>query len=248
MPVAVKTQKEIELMREAGKRLHEVHLVMRDLIKPGISTAEIDACGERTIRQLGGIPGFKNYEGFPAAICISVNDEVVHGIPDPSRILKEGDIVSLDAGLIWNGYHADAARTWGVGRVSDEAKRLMEVTEESFFEGIRHAVSHGHLYDISRAIGEYASSRGYGVVEDLAGHGIGTHLHEPPVIPNYSHKGRGMLLLAGMTFAIEPMINAGTGEVTWSDDGWTVRTKDGSLSAHYENTILITDGEAELLT
>lgn len=248
MPVAVKSVREIELMREAGKRLHEVHLVMRDIIRPGISTAEIDACGENAIRRLGGIPSFKNYEGFPAAICISVNDEVVHGIPSADRILKEGDIVSLDAGLIYKGYHSDSARTWGVGSISDEAARLIEVTKESFFEGIRHAVSHGHLYEISKAIGRYAESYGFGVVEELSGHGIGTHLHEPPVIPNFSLKGRGLMLLPGMTFAIEPMINAGSKAVTFDEDGWTVRTRDGSLSAHYENTILITEGEPEILS
>ena len=248
MPVTVKTAEEIELMREAGRKLHEVHEAMRRLIRPGISTAELNACGEDMIRKMGGIPSFKGYDGFPAAICISVNDEVVHGIPDRKRVLREGDIVSLDAGLIWKGYHSDAARTWGVGEISEEAARLIEVTRESFFVGIRKAVPGGHLHEISRAIGEYAASRGCGAVEDLCGHGIGTHLHEAPQIPNFSQKGRGLLLVKGMTLAIEPMINAGTKNVVWDDDGWTVRTADGSLSAHYENTILITDGEPELLT
>ncbi|MDO5702745.1 MAG: type I methionyl aminopeptidase [Lachnospiraceae bacterium] len=248
MRVSVKTEREIELMREAGRKLEQVHLAMRDMIRPGISTKEIDECGEEMIRRLGGIPNFKNYDGFPAAICVSVNDEVVHGIPDSSRILEEGDIVSLDAGLIWKGYHSDAARTWGVGRVSEEARRLMDVTRQCFFEGIRFARAGAHLEQISAAIYAHAEDHGYGVIRELSGHGIGTHLHEPPVIPNYPLKGRGLLLVPGMTLAIEPMINEGGREVIWSDDGWTVRTEDGSRSAHYENTVLITEGEPELLT
>ena len=248
MPVTVKDAYEIGLMREAGHKLEIVHNAMRDFIRPGVSTWEIDALGEKTIRELGGIPNFKNYNGYPAAICISVNDEVVHGIPSKKRILKEGDIVSLDAGLIWKGYHSDAARTWGVGEISDDAKRLIDVTRQSFFEGIRFAKAHHHLHEISRAIGDFAESYGYGVVEKLCGHGIGTHLHEDPQIPNFRQKGRGLLLVPGMTLAIEPMINAGTKDVTFDPDGWTVRTADGRYSAHYENTVLITDGEPELLT
>lgn len=248
MRVSVKTEREIELMREAGRKLEQVHLAMRDIIRPGISTKEIDECGEDMILSLGGVPNFKNYDGFPSAICISVNDEVVHGIPDSRRILKEGDIVSLDAGLIWKGYHSDAARTWGVGCVSTEAQKLMDVTRQCFFEGIRFARAGAHLEQISAAIYSYADKYGYGVVRELSGHGIGTHLHEPPVIPNFPQKGRGLLLVPGMTLAIEPMINEGGSEVIWSDDGWTVRTEDGSRSAHYENTVLITEGEPELLT
>lgn len=248
MPVTVKTEHEISLMRESCHKLEEVHLAMREIIRPGISTKEIDDLGEAMIRRLGGIPNFKNYDGFPSAICISVNDEVVHGIPDRSRILKEGDIVSLDAGMIWKGYHSDAARTWAVGRIDAEAQRLIDVTRRSFFEGIRFAKAGCHLYEISAAIGSYAEANGFGVVRDLCGHGIGTHLHEPPQIPNFKPKGRGILLVPGMTLAIEPMINEGTGEVKWSDDGWTVLTADGKRSAHYENTVLITDGEPELLT
>ena len=248
MPVTVKTSREIALMREAGRKLELVHLAMRDLIRPGISTKEIDEAGEKMIRSLGGIPNFKNYDGFPAAICVSVNDEVVHGIPDRKRILKEGDIVSLDAGLIWKGYHSDAARTWAVGSVSPEAQRLIDVTRQCFYEGIRFARAGCHLYQISSAIGSFAEENGYGVVEELCGHGIGTHLHEPPNIPNFRQKGRGILLVPGMTLAIEPMINEGGKAVKWSDDGWTVRTADGKKSAHYENTVLITDGDPELLT
>ncbi|MDO4614573.1 MAG: type I methionyl aminopeptidase [Lachnospiraceae bacterium] len=248
MAVTIKTEQEIELMRVSGHKLEIVHNELRDFIKPGISTLEISNYGEKLIRKLGGIPNFKNYEGYPAAICVSVNDEIVHGIPKKNRKLKEGDIVSLDAGLIWKGYHSDAARTWGVGQISEEAQKLIDVTRQSFFEGIKCAKAGHHLHEIGTTIGAYAGSFGYGVVEELVGHGIGTHLHEEPQIPNFKVKGRGILLEPGMTLAIEPMINAGSKHVNWSDDGWTVTTADGSLSAHYENTILITDGEPEMLT
>ncbi|MCI1721664.1 MAG: type I methionyl aminopeptidase [Lachnospiraceae bacterium] len=248
MPVTIKTEHEIELMRESCRLLEEVHNALRDFVKPGISTKDIDRYGEQLIREKGGIPNFLNYNGYPASICVSVNDEVVHGIPSRKRILKEGDIVSLDAGLIWKGYHSDAARTWGVGKISPEAQQLIDVTRQSFFEGIKFARAGHHLHEISAAIGDYAESFGYGVVEDLVGHGIGTHLHEEPQIPNFRQKGRGLLLEPGMTLAIEPMIDIGTKDVKWSDDNWTVTTADGSLSAHYENTILITDGDPEILT
>ncbi len=248
MAVTIKSKSEIELMRESCRLLSLVHEEMRKAIKPGITTYQINKIGEDMIRSFGCIPNFKNYNGFPAAICISVNDEVVHGIPSKKRVLKEGDIVSLDAGLIYKGYHSDAARTHAVGKVSREAEKLMEVTKQSFFEGIKFAKAGCHLYDISAAIGDYAESFGYGVVTDLCGHGIGTELHQDPEIPNYRQKKKGIRLQPGMTLAIEPMINAGTHEVNWSDDGWTVTTKDGSLSAHYENTVLITDGEPEILT
>ncbi len=248
MAVTIKSKSEIELMRESCRLLSLVHEEMRKAIKPGITTYQINQIGEDMISSLGCIPNFKNYNGFPAAICISVNDEVVHGIPSKKRVLKEGDIVSLDAGLIYKGYHSDAARTHAVGTVSPEAQKLMEVTKQSFFEGIKFAKAGCHLYDISAAIGDYAESFGYGVVKDLCGHGIGTELHQDPEIPNYRQKKKGIRLQPGMTLAIEPMINAGTYEVNWSDDGWTVTTKDGSLSAHYENTVLITDGEPEILT
>ena len=246
MAVTIKTQHEIELMRQSGKLLEEVHDTLRDFIKPGITTKDIDRYGEELIRERGGIPNFLHYEGYPASICVSVNEEVVHGIPTEERKLKEGDIVSLDAGLIWKGYHSDAARTWAVGSISKEAAEL--ITEECFFEGIRFAKAGCHLYEISKAIGTYANQRGFGVVEDLVGHGIGTSLHEDPQVPNFRQKGRGMLLVPGMTIAIEPMITAGGKEVQWEDDDWTVTTVDGSLAAHYENTVLITDGEPELFT
>ncbi len=248
MSVSIKTAREIELMREAGRLLEIVHDELAKMIKPGISTWEIDRKGEEIIRSFGCIPNFLHYNGYPASICVSVNDEVVHGIPSKKRILQEGDIVSLDAGLIYKGYHSDAARTHAVGEISAEAKKLIEVTRQSFFEGMKYAKAGNHLNDISKAIGAYAQSFGYGVVRDLVGHGIGTSLHEDPQIPNFAQRRRGIRLVPGMTLAIEPMINIGRPDVCWLDDDWTVVTDDGTLSAHYENTILITEGEPEILT
>ena len=235
-------------MRESCKILADVFSEMEKAVHPGVSTLDINNLGEKLIRAHGCIPNFLNYNGYPASICVSLNDEVVHGIPSADRIIKEGDIVSLDAGVIYKGYHSDAARTHAVGEVSKEAEDLIRVTRESFFEGIKYAKEGNHLFDISGAIGRYAEERGYGVVRDLCGHGIGTALHEAPEIPNYEMNRKGVLLKAGMTLAIEPMINAGTWQVRFLRDGWTVVTKDGSLSAHYENTILVTDGEPEILT
>lgn len=248
MAVTIKTAHEIARMREAGRLLELVHKELADAIRPGISTYELDRIGERMIRSLGCVPNFLNYNGFPASFCISINDEVVHGIPKKNRILKEGDIVSVDAGLIYQGMHADAARTYGVGTISAEAQKLIDVTRECFFRGIAFAKAGCHLHEISAAIGDYAESFGYGVVRDLVGHGIGSALHEDPQIPNFRQRGRGLRLVQGMTLAIEPMINAGRADVEWLDDDWTVVTEDGSLSAHYENTVLITDGEPEILT
>ena len=246
--VSIKSQSEIALMREAGKILAKVHEELKDAIRPGMSTLDIDKLGEKLIRSYGCIPSFLNYNGYPASICVSVNDEVVHGIPHKDHILCEGDIVSLDAGVIYKGYHADAARTYGVGKISDEAAKLIEVTKQSFFEGIKMAKDGNPLHDISNAIADYCESFGYGVVRDLVGHGIGKNLHEDPQIPNFHQRRRGIKLQKGMTLAIEPMVNAGTYEVAWLDDDWTVVSDDGSLSAHYENTVLITDGEPEILT
>lgn len=248
MSVSIKTSREIELMKVAGKYLEEVHERLVEHIKPGITTWELDKIGEEMIRSLGCTPNFLNYNGFPASFCISLNDEVVHGIPSHSKVIQEGDLVKIDAGLIYKGYHSDAARTYAVGEVSPEARQLMDVTKQSFFEGIKQAKAGNHLYDISAAIGDYAESFGYGVVRDLVGHGIGTHLHEDPQIPNFRQHRRGLRLMPGMTLAIEPMINIGRADVEFMDDDWTVVTQDGTLSAHYENTILITDGEPELLT
>lgn len=248
MAVSIKSEKEIELMRVSCKNLSVMFDELEKIIKPGISTWEINKVGEEIIRDFGCIPNFKNYEGYPASICTSVNEVVVHGIPSKKRILKEGDIISLDAGMIYKGYHSDAARTFAVGEISKEARQLVDVTRQSFFEGIKFAKAGNHLYEISAAIGAYAEKFGYGVVRDLVGHGIGTSLHEDPQIPNFRQRRRGLRLQAGMTLAIEPMINQGRADVVWLDDDWTVVTEDGSLSAHYENTVLITEGEPEILT
>ncbi len=248
MSVTIKSPREIELMRESCRILSEVHDELSKIIAPGISTKDIDIEGERLIRSYGCTPNFLNYNGYPASICVSVNDEVVHGIPNKKRKLKEGDIVSLDCGLIYKGYHSDAARTYGVGKVSPEAQKLMDVTKQSFFEGIKYAKAGNHLHDISNAIDDYVSKFGYGIVRDLVGHGIGTSLHEEPQIPNFRQKRHGIRLEPGMTLAVEPMIAMGGWEVCWLDDDWTVVTEDGSLASHYENTILITEGEPEILT
>lgn len=248
MAVTVKSEREIELMRESCRLLSIVHNELGKALHPGMSTLDIDTMGEKMIRDMGCIPNFKDYNGYPASICVSVNDEVVHGIPNKEHIIKEGDIVSLDAGLIYKGYHSDAARTYGVGEISPEARKLIEVTRQSFFEGIKMAKAGNHLSDISNAIDDYVTPFGYGIVRDLVGHGIGTSLHEDPQIPNFRQKRRGILLVPGMTLAVEPMINMGRADVVWEKDDWTVVTDDGSLSAHYENTILITEGEPEILT
>lgn len=246
--VTIKSQREIELMRDAGKLLRDVHNRLAQEIAPGISTLDLDRIGEELIRKTDSIPSFLNYEGYPASVCVSINEEVVHGIPKADRFIEEGDIVSLDIGLIHNGYQSDAARTHAVGRISEEAANLIRVTQESFFEGIKFAKEGNHLHDISNAIGNYCIDRGYGVVYDLVGHGIGREMHEAPQIPNFPQKRKGILLCAGMTLAIEPMINIGTGDVEFQDDGWGCLTADRSLSAHYENTILITEAEPEILT
>ena len=246
--VTIKSEREIELMREAGRILAKIHEELGKTLAPGMSTKEIDRMCEDMIRSHGCVPSFLNYQGFPASVCISINDEVVHGIPDKHRYLEEGDIVSLDTGVIWKGYQSDAARTHMIGEVSGEARKLVEVTQQSFFEGIKYAKAGNPLNDISKAIQEYAESFGFGVVRDLVGHGIGTEMHEAPEIPNFAQRRKGIRLAAGMTLAIEPMITAGRYDVVWEDDGWTVVTEDGSLASHYENTILITDGEPEILS
>ena len=248
MAVTIKSPREIELMREAGRILAKTHEELAKNLRPGMSTWDIDHMGEEIIRSYGCIPSFKNYNGYPASICVSVNDEVVHGIPHKEHFLDEGDIVSLDAGVIYKGYHSDAARTYGIGEIDDDAKKLIEVTRQSFFEGIKFAKAGNHLNDISAAIQKYAESFGFGVVRDLVGHGIGSHLHEDPEIPNFARKRKGSLLQPGMTLAIEPMITEGSYEVVWLDDDWTVMTEDGGWAAHYENTILITEGEPEILS
>ena len=249
MAIIIKNEQQIDLIRESCRRLALVHQELDEFIRPGISTKEIDILGDQLIRKLEGIPNFLHYNGYPASICVSVNDQVVHGIPNKHRILQEGDIVSLDAGMIYKGYHSDAARTHGVGRISPEARQLIEVTRESFFAGIKEAKAGNHLYSISNAIAAYVKPYGYGIVRDLVGHGVGTKLNEDPQIPNFAQIKRGPRLRPGMTLAVEPMINMGRADVEWLDDDWTVVTEDGSLSAHYENTILITEeGEPEILT
>ena len=248
MAVTIKSEREIQLMREAGIILAKTHEELEKALYAGMTTYQVNKLGDEIIRSFGCVPSFLNYNGYPASICVSVNEEVVHGIPSKKRILKDGDVVSLDAGVIWKGYHSDAARTHIIGEGSDKAKELVKVTRECFYEGIKYAIAGNHLNDICKAIGAYAKERGYGVVRDLVGHGIGTHLHEDPEVPNFDMKRGGIKLQPGMTLAIEPMITAGRDEVVWLDDDWTVVTDDNSLAAHYENTILITEGEPEILS
>ncbi len=248
MRAAIKSAKEIELMRTAGRILGKVHEELAREIRPGMSTLDIDRICEELIRSYGCTPSFLNYQGFPASVCVSVNDEVVHGIPRKGRIIKEGDIISLDTGVIYKGYQSDAARTVGAGEISKQAADLIERTKLSFFAGMKYAKAGGRLFDISGAISDYAESFGYGVVRDLVGHGIGRQMHEPPEVPNFRQRGRGIRLVAGMTLAVEPMINAGTWRVKWSKNGWTAMTADGALSAHYENTILITQYGPEIMS
>lgn len=248
MAVSVKSKREIELMREAGRILGTVLNDLEKEVKPGVSTWHIDKIGEEMIRSYDCIPSFLGYGGFPGSICVSVNEQVVHGIPSKKTILKEGDIVSLDAGVIYKGYHSDAARTYGVGQISPEAAKLIEVTRQSFFEGIKFAKEGCHLYEISNAIADYNEKFGYGVIRDLVGHGIGTELHEDPEVPNFRQERRGMKLYEGMTLAIEPMVAAGGYAVRTLDDDWTTVTADNSLSAHYENTVLITKEGPQILS
>lgn len=245
--IYLKSNSEIAIIEENGKILIEVFEKLTDLIKPGISTKDIDKVVENIIYSRSAKASFKNYRGFPAAACISVNESVVHGIPS-DRVLNEGDIVSVDIGAFKNGFHADAARTYAVGNISEDAARLIKVTEESFFEGIKFALPGGRLGDISSAIQEHAESAGYGVVREMLGHGIGRSLHEDPPVPNYGKKGSGTKLRAGLVLAIEPMINEGTFRIVTLQDGWTVNTADGKLSAHYENTVAITSNGPKILT
>ena len=245
--IVIKSKQQIELMREAGKIVAETHQILKEAVRPGISTLELDKIAEDNIRKYNAIPSFKGYGGFPGSICASVNDEVVHGIPS-SRILKEGDIVSLDIGAYYKGYHSDSAKTHGVGVISEEDRKLIEVTKQSFYEGIKFAKEGYRLSDISHAIQEYVEKYGFSVVRDLVGHGIGTQLHEDHQIPNYGLPGKGPRLQSGMVLAIEPMINAGRYKVKILSDDWTVVTADGKKSAHYEHTIAITEDEPIILS
>ena len=253
--VTIKSKKEIELMREACKVVALTHKAIEEAIKPGMTTADLDKIVEETMKKYGAIsaekgydPGIKGMPPYPASACISINDEVIHGIPSKKRIIKDGDIVSVDLVALKNGFNGDAARTYLVGNVSKDAKRLVEVTKQAFFEGIKYAKKGNRIGDVSHAIGEYVKSQGYSVVREFEGHGIGRSMHEAPEIPNYGKAGRGIRLEPGMTLAIEPMVIQGSPNILELDDGWTIITEDGSLSAHYENTILITENEPEILT
>lgn len=242
-------------MREACKIASLTQKKVEELIKPGISTIELDRAAENFIKSQNAIPAQKNYphpepgiKPFPATLCISINDEVIHGIPSKKTILKEGDIVSVDLVVLKNGFHGDCARTYIVGKTSNEAKRLVDITKQAFFEGIKFAKKGNRIGDISNKIGEYINKNGYSVVKEFQGHGIGRQMHEDPGIPNYGKAGKGIRLEPGMTLAIEPMVIMGKPGIYELDDGWTIVTEDGSLSAHYENTILITEKEPEILT
>ena len=253
--VTIKSKREIELMKEACKVVALTYEKLEKEIKPGMTTYELDQIAEKTMRSLGAIPAEKGYDSgirgvpkFPASICVSINDEVIHGIPSKNRIIKNGDVVSIDTVALKDGFNGDAARTFIVGKSSKEAQRLVEVTKQAFFEGIKFAKPGYRIGDISHAIGEYVRSQGYSVVKEFQGHGIGREMHEDPGIPNYGKAGRGMKIEPGMTLAIEPMVIQGKPNILELDDGWTIITEDGSLAAHYENTILITEKEPEILT
>ena len=245
--ITLKSSHEIQLMRRAGSITAAARALAGAMVKPGVSTKEIDKAVEQFIRKEGAVPSFLGYHGYPGSSCISVNDEVIHGIPG-NRVLQDGDIVSVDVGAFIGGFHGDCAATFPCGQVSQEALDLIQVTRESFFYGIKQAKEGKRVQDISAAIQSYVEERGYSIVREFVGHGIGTQMHESPEIPNYGTAGRGARLLRGMTLAIEPMVNAGKAPVMQLSDGWTVKTQDGKLSAHYENTVLITDGEPEILT
>ena len=245
--ITLKSAHEIEAMRLAGKITAAARALAREMVKPGVTTQQIDKAVFHFIREQGAIPSFLHYNGYPASICISVNDEIIHGIPG-KRVLREGDIVSVDVGAYIGGYHGDCAGTYPCGQVSDEALRLIRVTQDSFFEGLKFAREGYRLSDISHAVQTFVEANGYSVVREYVGHGIGRNMHEAPEVPNYGKPGHGPRLLRGMTLAVEPMVNAGTAAIKQMPDGWTVKTADGKYSAHYENTILITAGDPELLT
>ena len=253
--VTIKSEKEIKLMKEACRVTSLVYKEIEKIIKPGMTTMELDKFAEKIIKENGGIPAQKGYPSgmrgvppFPATLCISINDEVIHGIPSHKKVIQDGDVVSIDLVVYKDGYNRDAARTFIVGNGSDEAKKLVDITKKAFFEGIKYAVKGNRIGDISHAIGEFVESHGYNVVREFQGHGIGREMHEDPGIPNYGKAGRGIRLEPGMTLAIEPMVIAGARDIYQDYDGWTILTQDGSLSAHYENTILITEKEPEVLT
>ena len=245
--IIIKTEKEIDIMRQAGKIVAETLLLVEKKVKPGVTTAELDRIAEEFITKHGAKPSFKGLYGFPASLCISVNDQVVHGIPG-DYVLKEGDIISVDCGAEINGFHGDAARTFAVGEISEDARKLIKVTEESFFKGLEAAIAGNKLTDISHNIQKHIEANGFSVVRDFVGHGIGKAVHEDPEVPNFGRPGRGPKLVAGMALAIEPMVNMGTYRVKTAGDDWTVVTADKSLSAHYENTVVILPDGPEILT
>ena len=235
-------------MREAGRIVAVTLLELEDKIRPGTTTADLDAIAERTARALGAVPAFMGYQGFPANLCVSVNDEIVHGIPSPVRVLREGDVVSLDFGVFYQGYVGDAAATFGVGEITPAARKLLTTTRDSLYAGIKQARAGNHLNDVSRAVQLHAEKAGFSVVRQYVGHGVGRKMHEAPQVPNFVHDRSSPVLKPGMTFAIEPMLNAGTEETQVRPDNWTVVTRDGKLSAHFEHTIAVTGGEPEILT
>ena len=245
--ITLKSPHEIELMRRAGKITAAARALARDMVKPGVTTAQIYKAVFQFIKEQGATPSFLHYNGYPASVCVSVNDEIIHGIPG-KRVLQEGDIVSVDVGAFIGGFHGDCAGTYPCGQVSDEALRLIRVTQQSFFEGMKYAREGYRLSDISAAVQAYVEANGFSVVREYVGHGVGRQMHEAPEVPNYGKPGHGPRLLRGMTIAVEPMVNAGTAAIRQMPDGWTVRTADGKNAAHYENTVLITAGEPELLT
>ena len=245
--IIVKSEREIELMRRAGKITAAARAVARDMVKPGVTTQQIDKAVHRFITEQGAIPSFLHYNGYPASVCVSVNDEIIHGIPG-KRVLKEGDIVSVDVGATWGGFTGDCAATFACGAISPTAQKLITVTEQSFYEGIKFARQGNRISDIGHAVQTYVESHGFGVVRAFVGHGVGEKMHEEPEVPNFGSPGRGPRMVKGMTLAVEPMVTQGTYDVRVLKDGWTTVTADGKLAAHYENSILITDGEPEILT
>ena len=245
--ITLKSSHEIELMRRAGKITAAARAFAGEMVRPGVTTQQIDKAVYHFIKSQGATPSFLNYNGYPASVCVSVNDEIIHGIPG-KRVLKEGDIVSVDVGAYIGGFHGDCAGTYPCGQVSDQALDLIRVTQQSFFEGLKFAREGYRLSDISHAVQEYVESHGYSIVREYVGHGIGRRMHESPEVPNFGNPGHGPRLLRGMTIAVEPMVNAGSAAIRQMSDGWTVKTADGRNAAHYENTILITDGDPELLT
>ncbi len=245
--VTIKSKSEIEKMKVAGKVTYEALCAVKEGIKPGVTTAELDRIAEKYIRSQGCTPSFKGYGGFPGSICASVNDEIIHGIPD-NRVLKDGDIISIDVGACYQGYNGDAARTFGVGNISEEAKRLIDITRESFFKALNYVRENNRISDISAAVQKYVEENGYSVLRNYCGHGIGSSMHEDPEVPNYITSARGIRIKAGMCLAIEPMVCQFDHKVYVADNDWTVITRDGGLTAHYENSVLVTNGEPYLLT